>query len=97
MTDRVMQGMHALECPVFVIHSLKDDMTDPDGSKHLVQVAKVGVTRQVQGSGPRAKGSGFRAQGSGLRAQGSGLTSGLKAQGSRLWALVLNQGSGLRD
>lgn len=41
MTDRVIRGMPQLGCPFLVIHSVKDNMTDPDGSKHLYQVAKV--------------------------------------------------------
>lgn len=39
--DRLMANLHNLDVPFLVIHSQKDDMTDPDGSKLLVQQAKV--------------------------------------------------------
>eukprot|EP00878_Enallax_costatus_P021616 GHUV01022901.1.p1 GENE.GHUV01022901.1~~GHUV01022901.1.p1 ORF type:complete len:168 (-),score=33.94 GHUV01022901.1:663-1166(-) len=39
--DRLLARMHGLEVPFMVVHSVKDDMTDPDGSKLLVQQAKV--------------------------------------------------------
>eukprot|EP00878_Enallax_costatus_P013172 GHUV01013769.1.p1 GENE.GHUV01013769.1~~GHUV01013769.1.p1 ORF type:complete len:163 (+),score=46.27 GHUV01013769.1:797-1285(+) len=38
--DRLLARMHGLEVPFMVVHSVKDDMTDPDGSKLLVQQAK---------------------------------------------------------
>jgi hypothetical protein len=41
--------MHKLACPLFVVHSVKDNMTDPDGSKMLVNAAKVrAVLHSVQ-------------------------------------------------
>jgi hypothetical protein len=43
MCDKVLRGMHQLACPLFVVHSTKDNMTDPDGSKLLVDAAKVGA------------------------------------------------------
>ncbi|WIA30766.1 hypothetical protein OEZ86_000826 [Tetradesmus obliquus] len=39
MCDTVLREMHQLACPLLVVHSIKDNMTDPDGSKMLVQAA----------------------------------------------------------
>lgn len=44
--DRLLANMHKLDVPFKVVHSVKDDMTDPDGSKLLVQQAKVRVWRR---------------------------------------------------
>jgi esterase/lipase len=43
MCDTVLRDMHQLACPLFVVHSTKDNMTDPDGSKMLVNAAKVSI------------------------------------------------------
>jgi esterase/lipase len=43
MCDKVLRDMHQLACPLLVVHSIKDNMTDPDGSKVLVNAAQVSI------------------------------------------------------
>jgi len=44
--DSVLASMHKLERPLLVFHSIADTLTDPDGSKLLVDSVKVCVQWQ---------------------------------------------------